>query len=153
MQQNATSSSGAGPRDTVEILLVEDNPADARMIGEALGVTGVPHRLHVVEDGIQALEFISQTGRHADAPRPDLMLLDLSLPGVHGHELLAEIRAKRSTPRLPVVVLSGSTLHQDLEKSYELQADEFISKPVGLMQYAAELSFALRIVRSTRTKH
>jgi chemotaxis family two-component system response regulator Rcp1 len=151
MQQIAASEAPA--RDAVEILLVEDNPADARMIGEALNVTGVPHRLHVVEDSLQALEFINQTGRHADAPRPHLMLLDLSLPGVHGHELLAEIRADRSRPRLPIVVLTGSTLHQDLERSYELQADEYISKPVGLMQYAAELRFALRIVRSTRTKH
>jgi two-component system response regulator len=131
----------------LHVLLVEDNPADARMIREALAFSRIPHVLHVVEDGEQALDFVRRAGRHADAPRPSVMLLDLSIPKVGGHEVMARIRADSTLPRFPIVVLTGSRLEKDMERSFELHADEHIVKPTRLIEYVAELAFALGLVR------
>lgn len=141
------------PARVFEILLVEDNAADARMIAEALKVLGVPHRLHVVENSERALQFLGRSGDYPGAPSPDLVLLDLALPGINGYDLLAEIRLSYSKQRLPVVVITGSRLHKDIERSFNLHADEFITKPVGLMHYTAELAFALRVLRSPRVAY
>lgn len=131
----------------VEVLLVEDNPADARIIREALAISRIPHRLHVVEDGEQALDFVRGKGLYAAAPRPDLMLIDLNIPKVQGHEVIAQLRADMPARRLPIVVLTGSKLEKDMERTFALHADEHIVKPTRLFEYVGELAFALGLVR------
>ena len=131
----------------IVVLLVEDNPADVRMIREALAVTRAPHELHVVEDGEQALDFLARRGAHEGAPRPDVMLLDLNIPKIPGHEVLRCIRNDRSFPRFPVVVLTGSRLEQDIEESFACNATEHIVKPTRLYEYVGEIAFALGLVR------
>jgi CheY-like chemotaxis protein len=127
----------------VRILLVEDNPADVRMIREALAVSRIPHELHVAEDGEQALEHV----RRAGTPLPDLMLVDLNVPRVHGHDVISQIRADASIRRFPIVVLTGSKLEKDIERSFALQADEHIVKPARLFEYVGELAFAIGLAR------
>jgi CheY-like chemotaxis protein len=127
----------------LQILLVEDNPADVRMTREALAYAGVAHDLHVVGDGDQALAFLLREGAFAGMPIPDLVLLDLSLPGLSGHGVLQALRDRRARRSFPVVVLTGSKLQSDMERSFALNADTQIVKPAGLLQYAAELKFAV----------
>lgn len=131
----------------VDVLLVEDNPADVRIIREALLISRIPHRLHVVEDGEQALDFVRAKGKFADAPPPDLMLLDLNIPKLHGHDVIAQLRADVPARRLPIVVLTGSKLEKDMERTFALHADEHIVKPTRLFEYVGELAFALGLVR------
>ena len=133
--------------EPVEVLLVEDNPADVRIIREALAISRIPHRLHVVENGEQALDFVRGKGAYADAPRPELMLLDLNIPKIHGHEVIAQLRADMPARRFPIVVLTGSKLEQDMERTFALHADEHIVKPARLFEYVGELAFALGLVR------
>jgi two-component system response regulator len=135
------------PQAAPVVLLVEDNPADVRMIREALEVTRLPHELHVVEDGAQALAFVSRREPFADAPKPDLVLLDLNIPKLHGHEVIAQLRAQRDLGRLPIVVMTGSRLEKDIDRSFALHADEHIIKPTRLYEYVGELAFALGLVR------
>ena len=129
------------------VLLVEDNPADVRMIREALAVTRVPHELYVVEDGAEAIQFATRQGPYADAPPPDLVLLDLNIPKLHGHEVIARLRAEHSLGRLPIVVMTGSRLEKDIDRSFALHADEHIIKPTRLLEYVGELAFALGLAR------
>ena len=131
----------------VDVLLVEDNPADVRMIREALTISRIPHRLHVVEDGEQALEFVRGQGAYANSPRPDLVLLDLNIPKIHGHEVIAQLRADTPARRFPIVVLTGSKLEKDMERTFALHADEHIVKPARLFEYVGELAFALGLAR------
>ena len=133
--------------EPVEVLLVEDNPADVRIIREALTISRIPHRLHVVEDGEQALDFVRGNGAYANSPRPDLMLLDLNIPKIHGHEVIAQLRADAPARRVPIVVLTGSKLEKDMERTFALHADEHIVKPARLFEYVGELAFALGLVR------
>jgi len=133
--------------EPVDVLLVEDNPADARIIREALTISRIPHRLHVVEDGEQAIDFVRGQGAYANAPRPDLMLIDLNIPGINGHEVIAQLRADLPARRFPIVVLTGSKLEKDMERSFALHADEHIVKPARLFEYVGELAFALGLVR------
>jgi len=134
----------------LQILLVEDNPADVRMAREALAVTRISHELHVVRDGEEAMRFLRREQRHAQAPVPDLMLLDLSLPRTDGHAVLAELRGTRSFRRFPIVVLTGSRLQDDLRRSIELEADQHVIKPASLLQWASELMFAAGLARPQR---
>jgi len=127
----------------LQILLVEDNPADVRMTREALAFARIVHDLHVVGDGDQALAFLLREGAFTSAPIPDLMLLDLSLPGLSGHGVLQALRDRRAKRHFPIVVLTGSRLQSDVERSFALNADTQIVKPAGLTQYAAELRFAV----------
>ena len=129
------------------VLLVEDNPADVRMIREALALSRLPHELHVVDDGEKALDFVTQKGAYAQAPKPDLVLLDLNIPKIHGHAVIAMLRAKREVGRLPIVVMTGSRLEKDIDRSFALHADEHIIKPTRLHEYVGELAFALNLVR------
>jgi len=129
------------------ILLVEDNPADVRMIREALAVSRLAHELHVVADGEQALDFVARNGAYADAPRVDLVLLDLNIPKVHGHDVISRLREQRDVGRLPIVVMTGSRLEKDIDRSFALHADEHIIKPTRLHEYVGELAFALNLVR------
>jgi len=130
----------------LQILLVEDNPADVRMTKEAFAVAKIEGDLHVVTDGEQALAFLSRSAPYAEAPEPDLVLLDLSLPKIDGHTVLERVQEMRSKRRFPVVVLTGSKLQSDIERSFALNADEHISKPAGLLHLAAELTFAVRML-------
>jgi two-component system, chemotaxis family, response regulator Rcp1 len=127
---------GRGPLD---ILLVEDNPADVRMTREALEVAGVPHQLHVVEDGVDALSYLCQTIQYDNATRPDVVLLDLNIPRLNGHEVLSEIRRRDELKNIPVVVLTSSKADQDMLKTFGMQADRYVTKPAGLQAFVWEM--------------
>jgi chemotaxis family two-component system response regulator Rcp1 len=134
----------------IEILLVEDNPGDARLTREALKEGKIKNNLHVVEDGVTAMEFLERRG--ADGfPVPDLILLDLNLPKMDGREVLAAIKEDEQLRRIPVVVLTTSEAEEDILRSYELHANCYVTKPVGLEQFLAVVrqidSFWLEVVR------
>jgi chemotaxis family two-component system response regulator Rcp1 len=118
-----------------EILLVEDNPGDVRLTQEAFKDGKILNKLHVVGDGIEALAFLNQEGEYADVPRPELILLDLNLPRKDGRDVLAEIKADGDLRRIPVVVLTTSCSEEDILKSYDLNANCYITKPVDLNQF------------------
>ena len=117
------------------ILLVEDNRADARLITEALLETGSRVALNVVEDGNTAMAYLRREPPHTASPRPDLIVLDLNLPGKDGREVLAEILADEHLRRIPVLVLTSSRNWQDVQKSYDLGANCYITKPVSLDRF------------------
>jgi CheY-like chemotaxis protein len=119
----------------VEILLVEDNPGDVRLTREALKEGKVYNNLHWAKDGVEALEFLRQEGRHAKAPRPDIILLDLNLPKKDGREVLAVIKGDRRFKQIPVVILTTSEAEEDVLKSYELHANCYVTKPVDLEKF------------------
>ena len=121
----------------IEILLVEDSPSDTDLTMEALEAAKVCNRLSVVEDGVQALAFLRREGVYADAPRPDLILLDLNLPRKSGREVLAEIKEDDALKAIPVVVLTTSQADQDVVLAYSLHANCYISKPVDFRQFLA----------------
>jgi|UniRef100_A0A7C3SI25 CheY-like chemotaxis protein len=120
---------------TIEILLVEDNPGDVRLTKEALKEGKVKNKLYVAEDGEDALAFLRRQGRYAQAPRPDLILLDLNLPKKTGREVLEEIKDDPDLKRIPVVILTVSKDEQDILKSYNLHANCYITKPVDLEKF------------------
>jgi CheY-like chemotaxis protein len=123
-----SESNDAG--EPVDILLVEDNPGDVRLTREAFEDGQIRNTLHVATDGVEALEYLHQRGEYADAGRPDIVLLDLNLPRKDGEAVLEEIRADPTLERLPVIVLTSSGAEEDVVKSYELQANAFLTKPV-----------------------
>lgn len=114
----------------VEILLVEDNPGDIRLTQEAFKDGKVLNKLHVVEDGMEALAFLHREGKYADAHRPGLILLDLNLPKKDGRDILADIKTDEDLKRIPVVILTTSHSEEDIIKSYDLNANCYITKPV-----------------------
>ena len=119
----------------IQILLVEDNPADIDLTREGFEVGKLKNDLHVVTDGIEAMRFLRKEGEHASAPRPDLMLLDLNLPKKDGREVLAEIKQDPGLQRIPVVILTSSDAEEDVVKSYQLHANCYIRKPVNLERF------------------
>jgi two-component system response regulator len=119
----------------VEILLVEDNPGDVRLTREALKEGKVWNHLHVVEDGEAAVAFAKQTAPYADAPRPDIILLDLNLPKKDGREVLAILKADEKLKRIPVVILTSSKADEDILKAYNMNANCYITKPVDFEQF------------------
>lgn len=119
----------------IEILLIEDNPGDARLTREALREGRVANRLSHVQDGVEAMAFLRQDGRYADAPRPDLILLDLNLPRKDGREVLAELKADPRLRLIPVVVLTTSEAEEDILRTYELHGNCYITKPVDLEKF------------------
>jgi len=119
----------------IEILLVEDNPGDVRLTREALKEGKILNQLSVASDGVEALAFLRREGNYANAPRPDLILLDLNLPKKNGNEVLAEIKRDVNLRRIPVVILTTSRAEQDIIESYNLYANAFIAKPVDLAQF------------------
>ncbi len=135
----------------IEILLVEDNPADVRLTEEALREGKVKNRLAVARDGQEALEFLRRQGKFANATRPDLILLDLNLPRKDGREVLAEIKNDDDLKLIPVVVLTTSSAEQDILKSYKLHANCYITKSVDLEQFVSVVrsidDFWLTVVR------
>lgn len=138
----------------IEILLVEDNPGDVRLTIEALKDGKVRNTLHVVSDGEEAIEFLRRKGKHTSARRPDLILLDLNLPRKDGRQVLAEIKADERLRTIPVVVLTTSQAEEDVLKAYKLNANFYISKPVGFDQFIEVVrlieDFWLTIVRVPR---
>lgn len=123
------------PTKPTKILLVEDNPSDVYLTEEALKVAGVPSRLYVTEDGEKALAFLRRQGLYAEAPRPDLVLLDLNLPRVDGRRVLAEIKGDAALRRIPVIVLTTSTAEADIAECYDRHANCYIVKPVDFSQF------------------
>jgi CheY-like chemotaxis protein len=119
----------------IEILLVEDNRGDVDLARDALEDCKVRNALHVVEDGEEAMTFLRQRGKHKDATRPDLVLLDLNLPKKDGREVLAEIKSDPDLMRIPVVILTISKDEEDILKTYNLHANCFITKPIDLSQF------------------
>ena len=119
----------------VEILLIEDNPGDVRLTIEAMKEGKILNHINVVNDGLEALEFLHRQGKYSDVPRPDLILLDLNLPKKDGREVLAEIKEDPCLKRIPVVILTTSQAEQDIIKTYELHANCYITKPVDLDQF------------------
>ena len=118
-----------------EVLLVEDNPADARLTREALGESKMLNKLHHVKDGIEALQFLRREGPYHEAPRPDVMLLDLNLPRKDGRQVLSEMKQDAELRLIPVVVLTTSEAERDILRSYELHANCYITKPVDLEKF------------------
>jgi two-component system response regulator len=119
----------------VDILLVEDSPADVRLTREALHEAKVMNQLHVVKDGMEALLFLRRQGEYAASPRPHLILLDLNLPKKDGREVLAEIKQDEDLKRIPVVVLTTSKAEEDIVRTYNLHANAYITKPVDLTKF------------------
>jgi chemotaxis family two-component system response regulator Rcp1 len=125
----------------IEILLVEDNPGDARLAKEALKESKLRNTLHHVEDGVAAIEFLKKTGKFKDKPRPDLIILDLNLPKKDGREVLLEIKNDDILKRIPVVILTISKAEEDIIRTYNLHANCYVTKPLDLDQF-------MKVVRS-----
>ena len=123
----------------LDILLVDDNPADVRLTQEALYEGGLENRLSVARDGHEAMAFLRRQDGFADAPRPDIVLLDLNLPGKDGREVLAEVKGDELLRRIPVVVLTTSKAEEDILRSYDLHANCYITKPVHLDDFVGVL--------------
>jgi two-component system, chemotaxis family, response regulator Rcp1 len=119
----------------IEVLLVEDNPGDIRLTLEAFKDGKFRNTVHVVTNGIDAMAFLHQEGPYAQASRPDLILLDLNLPGKDGREILAEIKQDPQLREIPVVILTASKAEEDILRAYQLQASCYIAKPVDLAQF------------------
>lgn len=137
--------------EDIQILLVEDNPGDVRLTREALKGAKVANELHVVGDGKDAIDFLRRRGPYVNAPRPDIVLLDLNLPGMDGREVLADIKGDPDLARIPIIVLTSSAAEEDILRSYELHANCFISKPVEFTEFITAVQslegFWLKIVR------
>ncbi len=125
---------GTSPGDR-QILLVEDNPGDVRLLREAFAATCQQAGLTAVGSGEEALAFLRRQGHHSHATRPDLILLDLNLPGLSGHEVLAEIKQDPSLRQIPVVILSSSGAEDDIRRCYDAQANGYILKPQGFDRF------------------
>jgi len=119
----------------IEVLLVEDNPGDVRLTQEALTDGKILNNISVVEDGVEALQYLKREGKYSRVARPDLVLLDLNLPKKDGREVLREIKGDDTLRRIPIVILTTSKEEQDIFKSYDLGASCFITKPVDLDQF------------------
>ena len=140
----------------VKILLVEDNPGDIRLTKEALREGKVNNEMFIVTDGLEALAFLNQKGQYANAPRPDVILLDLNLPLMNGAEVLANIKADPRLKRIPVIVLTTSDDERDILNSYDLHANAYVTKPVDLEHFIEIIGqiegFWLTIVKLPPTK-
>jgi CheY-like chemotaxis protein len=137
--------------DDIQILLVEDNPGDVRLTIEALRGAKVANELHVVGDGESALDFLHQRGAYTDTVRPDIILLDLNLPRLEGREVLAQIKSDPELATIPTIVLTSSSADIDIQESYELHANCFVSKPVDFTEFIEAVrsleGFWLKIVQ------
>ncbi|HJT23547.1 MAG TPA: response regulator, partial [bacterium] len=131
----------------IKILLVEDNPSDAKLVSLALKGSDVPHELVVLSNGEAVLDYLQQNGPYAGSPRPDLVFLDLNLPRLNGVEILLEIRKDPSLRYLPVVVLSVSDAPENIRESYDAGADLFITKPTDLDHFSFIFQYVTGIFR------
>ncbi|MDD3275623.1 MAG: response regulator [Kiritimatiellales bacterium] len=119
----------------IEILLVEDNPGDVRLTQEALKENKIRNNLHVAKDGVEAMQFLRRINGYNDAPRPDLILLDLNLPKKDGREVLAEIKTDENLRSIPVVILTTSDAEEDVANAYQMYANCYIRKPIDLNRF------------------
>ncbi|GAA3034976.1 response regulator [Actinokineospora globicatena] len=133
MTSRGASTEPAPP--VIDVLLVEDDEGDVIMVREAFEQRGPATRLHVVNDGIEAVAFLRRAEGYADAPRPDLILLDLNMPRMDGREVLAEVKADPALTAIPVVVLTTSAAQEDILSSYSLYANAYITKPADLDEF------------------
>ncbi len=124
-----------GDNMPIEVLLVEDSPGDVRLTQEAFREANRSIHLHVASDGVEAMAFLKREGANANAPRPDLILLDLNLPRMDGREVLAEIKSDPNLKTIPTIILTTSESEADIVKSYQLQANCYLSKPVQLTAF------------------
>lgn len=135
----------------IDILLVEDDPGDELITREAFEHNKLKNRLHVAHDGEEGLNYLYRRGEFADAPRPDLILLDLNLPKYDGRQLLEKIKSDPDLARIPVVVLTTSSAEEDILKSYKLHANAYVTKPVDLDQFMKAVrqidEFFVQVVR------
>lgn len=142
------------PGQPIDILLVEDDPGDELMTREAFEDNKIGNTLHVAHDGQEALDFLYRAGPYADAPRPDLILLDLNLPKYDGRQVLEKIKADPDLSHIPVVVLTTSAAEEDILRSYKLHANAYVTKPVDLDQFVAAIKqiddFFVQVVRLPR---
>jgi CheY-like chemotaxis protein len=122
-------------RPPIEILLVEDNPGDVRLVNEALRESRAAHHVSVARNGDEAMTLLLRHGPFAEAPRPDLVLLDLNLTGKDGRQVLAEVKSSPNLKAIPVIVPTTSADHQDVRRSYQLQANAYVVKPVDFDQF------------------
>ena len=129
-----------GQGNPLEILIVEDSPSDVFLVKEALKQTGETCRVHVVSDGVEAMEFLRKQGSHGHAPRPDLILLDLNMPRKDGREVLLEIKTDERLRCIPIVVLTSSSAEQDISKAYNLHANCYITKPADFARFKAVIN-------------
>ena len=119
----------------VDILIVEDNPGDARLIRELLNNGKTYNSLHIIKDGVEAMEFLRKEGEYAKVPYPDLIILDLNLPKKDGREVLAEIKSDKKLKKIPVIVMTVSQAEEDIIRSYNLHANCYVTKPIDLNQF------------------
>ncbi|MCX4093879.1 response regulator [Nocardia sp. alder85J] len=142
------------PAAAIAILLVEDDPADELITREAFEDNKIRNELYVCHDGEQALDFLYRRREHIDAPRPDLILLDLNLPKYDGREVLEKIKSDPDLAPIPVVVLTTSSAEEDILRSYRLHANAYVTKPVDLPQFLSAIrqidNFFIRVVRLPR---
>ncbi|MEU9517716.1 response regulator [Streptomyces sp. NPDC048224] len=140
----------------IDVLLVEDDPGDELMTREAFEDNKIGNTLHVVRDGEEALDFLYRRGRHSEAPRPDLILLDLNLPKYDGRQVLEKIKSDDDLSDIPVVVLTTSSAEEDIVRSYRLHANAYVTKPVDLDQFIAAVrqidDFFVQVVRLPRRR-
>ncbi|WP_040793760.1 response regulator [Nocardia paucivorans] len=144
------------PGRPIDILLVEDDPGDELMTREAFEDNKIGNTLHVARDGQEALDFLYRQGEYADAPCPDLILLDLNLPKYDGRQVLEKIKADPELSHIPVVVLTTSAAEEDILRSYKLHANAYVTKPVDLDQFVAAIKqideFFVQVVRLPRAR-
>jgi CheY-like chemotaxis protein len=124
------------PTEAIDILLVEDSPGDVMLTQNAFQVAKLPNKLHITRDGAEAMAFLRREGEYGEAPRPDLILLDLNLPKKDGRTILAEIKADSGLKMIPVLILTSSSGDEDILRSYQLRANCYITKPVDLEGFA-----------------
>ncbi|WP_049936307.1 response regulator [Haloplanus natans] len=138
-------------REPVEILLAEDNPGDVKLTRKALEKGRLANNLHVVNDGVETMQFLRGEGEYEGRPRPDLVLLDLNMPRKDGREVLEDIKKSADLKRIPVVVLTSSEAEEDVLRSYELHANAYLTKPVdfsGFIDVVGKLEeFWLQVVK------
>ena len=141
----------------IEVLLVEDSPGDVRLTREAFREVNIAINLSVASDGLEAMSFLRKEGMHASAPRPGIILLDLNLPKMDGREVLAKIKEDDSLKTIPIVILTTSDAEVDIAKSYQLQANCYLSKPVQLDEFESLVlsinEFWLTRVRLPQRRH
>jgi CheY-like chemotaxis protein len=143
-----SSTAAAAP---IDVLLVEDRPEDVELTLRALERAKIRNRVHVARDGAQALDFLHRRGAHAQAPTPDLILLDLNLPRIDGRQVLEEIKGDERLSRIPVIVVTSSQAEEDVAKSYQLHANAYVMKPIDPAVFLRAVNaigrFWLEIVR------
>lgn len=131
-----SNTPSSGPAD---VLLVEDNPGDVRLVQEAFAADGRANRLHVVNDGVEAVDFCFQRGSHTDEPRPDLVLLDLNIPRKDGEAVIEELRADAARETIPIIVLSGSDVDDEITRAYSLGANAYLLKSTDPDEFIASI--------------